>query len=300
MIDGGGVVRGRVRGDGVELAFGRWAGAGSPIVGLPGLMASHLNFIGIAERLAGRRGLVAFDLRGRGDSDKPAGPYGMAQHARDVAAAMRALDLPRAVVIGHSMGAYVAAALAADAPELVSGVVLLDGGYVPPLPGGAPIEPVLATLIEPLVARLRDRYASREENRAFWRTVPLFEERDFSAWLDAYIDYDLGGEPPQLVPKGYEPGIRIDFFDLGRVELVEERLRKIRVPVLIIRAPHGAMRNHPPVVPDAVVQAIRNCAPQTEDVLVEGTTHYTIALAEPGASRVAELLLAFARRCDGR
>ena len=59
--------RGRVTGDGVELSFGYWPGRGEPIIALHGLTASYLNFIGIAERLAGRRPLFALDLRGRGE-----------------------------------------------------------------------------------------------------------------------------------------------------------------------------------------------------------------------------------------
>jgi len=120
--------RGRVSGDGIELAFGYWPGRGAPVVALHGLTASYVNFIGIAERLAGRLPLLGFDLRGRGDSDKPEGPYGMVQHARDVAAAMRTLGLASSIVVGHSMGAFVAAALAAQDPELVSGLVLIAGG----------------------------------------------------------------------------------------------------------------------------------------------------------------------------
>src|SRR5271166_4048190 len=126
--------QGRLPGDGVELAFGYWPGRGEPVVGLHGLTASHMNFIGIAERLAGRCSLFALDLRGRGDSDKPTGPYGFAQHARDVAVAMRAMGLGPSIVVGHSMGAFVATALAAQEPGLVSGLVLIDGGLVPNTP----------------------------------------------------------------------------------------------------------------------------------------------------------------------
>ncbi|MBV9404067.1 MAG: alpha/beta hydrolase, partial [Acidobacteriaceae bacterium] len=122
--------RGRVPGDGVELAFGYWPGHGRPAVALHGITANFMNFVGIAERLQGRKALLALDLRGRGDSDKPGGPYGFAQHARDVAAAMRAFALGPTVIVGHSMGAFVAAALAAQNPELVSALVLIDGGYV--------------------------------------------------------------------------------------------------------------------------------------------------------------------------
>ena len=102
--------QGRVSGDGIELAFGYWPGRGAPLVALHGLTASYVSFTGIAECLAGRRPLFALDLRGRGDSDKPAGPYGMAQHASDVAAAMRAMGLGASVIVGHSMGAFVATA----------------------------------------------------------------------------------------------------------------------------------------------------------------------------------------------
>lgn len=280
--------RGRIAGDGVELAYATWPGAGRPIVGIHGLTASHLNFVAIAERLAGRRPLVAFDLRGRGDSDKPDGPYGIAQHARDVAAAMRALGLGASPVIGHSMGAYIAAALAADAPELVSSVLLLDGGFLPPLPPAVPAEVLLASVLATLTGRLSERWPSREAYRDWWRAQPIFAPGDWSPWLDEYIDNDLGADGRA---KAFEPGVRVDFYDMARGEVVAERLRRVRAPMLMVRAEHGFARGQPMVMPDAVVRSIRAQAPHAREVLVAGTTHYTIALAEPGATRVAELLL---------
>ena len=61
--------RGRIPGEGVELAFGYWPGRGLPVLALHGLTASYINFIGVAERLAGRRPLLALDLRRRGEID---------------------------------------------------------------------------------------------------------------------------------------------------------------------------------------------------------------------------------------
>ncbi|MEX2458085.1 MAG: alpha/beta fold hydrolase, partial [Actinomycetota bacterium] len=106
--------RGRVAGDGVELSYGMWPGEGAPIVAIHGQTASHMNFAGIADRLAGRRPVFAPDMRGRGDSDKPGDGYGFPTYARDIAAAMDALELGPTVVIGHSMGAWIAAELAAS------------------------------------------------------------------------------------------------------------------------------------------------------------------------------------------
>src|SRR5258708_35891878 len=110
--------RGRIPGDGVELSFGFWPGRGLPVVALHGLTASYVNFVGVAERLAGRRPLLALDLRGRGDSEKPDGPYGMAQHARDVAPAMRARDLGPSGVVRHSVGAFASTCAAASKSAL--------------------------------------------------------------------------------------------------------------------------------------------------------------------------------------
>ena len=117
------------------------------MIAIHGLTATYISYIGVAERLAGRRPLFAPDLRGRGDSDKPEGPYGLAKHARDVAAAMQTLGYGASVIVGHSMGAFVATALAAQNPELVSGIIMIDGGYVPDLPVGVDASQMLdATL----------------------------------------------------------------------------------------------------------------------------------------------------------
>src|SRR3979409_508085 len=152
--------RGRIPGEGVELAFGYWPGRGLPVVALPGLTASYVNFIGVAERLAGRRPLLALDLRGRGDSDKPDGPYGLAQHARDVAAAMRSFELGPSLIVGHSMGAFCAPALAEQDPTLVAGLILIDGGYLLDMPAAADAEVVLDAVLAQRITQLQETYPS--------------------------------------------------------------------------------------------------------------------------------------------
>src|SRR4051812_38413930 len=153
--------RGKVPGDGITMAWAHWPGTGSTVVGLHGVTASYANFVGIGDRLAGRRPLFAIDLRGRGDTDKPAaGPFGMSQHARDVAAAMRAFGLGDSLVVGHSMGAFVAVALAAEHPELVSGLVLIDGGLPLEPPPGVDVTQLLDVALAPQMARLRTSFPS--------------------------------------------------------------------------------------------------------------------------------------------
>ena len=286
---------GRVSGDAVELAFGYWPGRGAPVVALHGLTASHLNFIGIAERLAGRCALFAVDLRGRGDSDKPEGPYGIAQHARDVAVAMRAMGLGPSIVTGHSMGAFVATALAAQEPSLVSALVLIDGGYVPDAPvTNSPGQDAHAALAQ-RIAQLRQTYPSRQAYREFWRTQPHFPPAEWNPWVEAFLDYEVGGDLP-VQPKASEAAVRADLGEAYQRAAITERLQSIRVPTLFLRAESGLTPGQAPLFPDKVVTEFRSYVPQVEDHKFAGTTHYTIALGERGATRIADLISELASR----
>ena len=288
--------QGRVSGDGIELAFGYWPGRGAPLVALHGLTASYVSFTGIAECLAGRRPLFALDLRGRGDSDKPAGPYGMAQHASDVAAAMRAMGLGASVIVGHSMGAFVATALAAQYPELVSGLVLLDGGYAPAI--SAPnSQQGLDAALALRIAQLRQAYPSREAYRQFWRTQPHFPPEDWSPWVEAFLDYEIGGEAPELRPKAAEDEVKADLIEGLQSEQIAARLRSIHVPVLMLRAPAGFVPGQPPLFPDAMIEKMREFVPAMKDQIIPGTTHYTLVMGRRGASKIADLVDDFANLC---
>ena len=78
----------RVAGDGVALAVHEWPGKRPPrrtVLGIHGLTANHRCWASMAETLPPGYRLVAYDLRGRGDSDKPATDYSLTTHGRDLA-----------------------------------------------------------------------------------------------------------------------------------------------------------------------------------------------------------------------
>lgn len=290
--------RGRVSGEGVELAFGYWPGRGAPVVALHGLTASYMNFIGVAERLAGRRPLFALDLRGRGDSDKPDGPGGIAQHARDVAAAMRAMDLGPSVIVGHSMGAFISTALAAQDPELVAGLIMVDGGYLLDTPTGADSENMLDAMLAQRITQLRETYPSREAYREFWRSRPHFPPADWGPWTEAFLNYEVGGEAPNLRPKASEAAVRADVAESFQQREIAERLRSVRVPTRLLRATSGFTPSQTQLIPDAALAEMRDLLPELEEETIPDTTHYTIVLGERGASRIADLIEEFTWRSE--
>jgi pimeloyl-ACP methyl ester carboxylesterase len=71
--------------------------------------------------------VIAPDQRGHGDSARPASGYRIEDFADDVLQMMDALDIPSAVIVGHSMGSFVAQALVEHAPDRFTGVVLVSG-----------------------------------------------------------------------------------------------------------------------------------------------------------------------------
>jgi lipase len=289
--------KGRVAGDGVELAFGYWPGWGTPVIAIHGLTASYVSYVGVAEKLAARRPLFALDLRGRGNSDKPEAPYGMAQHARDVAAAMKAFGFGPCVVVGHSMGAFVATALATQNPELVSGIIMIDGGYVPDLPVGVDSAQMLDATLALRIAQLNQTYDSKKAFIDFWRGQPNFPADEWNSWTERFLEYEVIGDST-VRPKASAAGVRTDVAEAFKKDEIIDRLKSLNLPVLLLRAEKGLEPKQPPIYPDSMMAAFRNCIPGMKDEMMSGTTHFTITLGERGASRVADLIVEFADRCQ--
>ncbi|WP_026912185.1 alpha/beta fold hydrolase [Patulibacter minatonensis] len=110
------------------------AGDGPPVVLLHGLTASH-RYVVMGSRHLERAGhrVLTYDARGHGASDPADDPaaYRYEDLAEDLVATLAAHDMPRAVLVGASMGAHTALRVALHRPELVSGVVVVTPAYEP-------------------------------------------------------------------------------------------------------------------------------------------------------------------------
>jgi pimeloyl-ACP methyl ester carboxylesterase len=93
---------------------------------LHGLGVSGQVWQGIGRLLAPSTRLIAPDLRGHGESDKPSAGYLPRDYVGDIAALLAQEPSRPLAVLGHSLGAVVAAQLAAERPELVSKLILVD------------------------------------------------------------------------------------------------------------------------------------------------------------------------------
>ena len=119
--------------DGRLVAYRTWGSSGTPIVLIPGFAESTFVFEKVGPLLARRHRVYALDLAGFGYTERK-GPYGLDAWSAEVQALIRHFGLERPVVVGHSLGAAVAVAVAQEVP--VRGVVLADGDALSE--GGAP------------------------------------------------------------------------------------------------------------------------------------------------------------------
>ncbi|MBR0871919.1 alpha/beta hydrolase [Bradyrhizobium tropiciagri] len=117
-----------IRANGAAFHVAR-IGSGKPLLLLHGWPEFWLTWKPVMTRLADRFTLIAPDLRGFGDSDKPEGPYGPDQHTDDMLALLDALGIDAAGVVGHDVGGAVMQPLARKAPPRIAGLFFFDFVY---------------------------------------------------------------------------------------------------------------------------------------------------------------------------
>src|ERR1700722_2058852 len=98
-----------------------------PSVFVHGFGCAHSDWDAQVAHLSPRHQTVAVDLRGHGESPGTAAECSIERYGADVAEVTRALALPPALLIGHSMGCRVVVEAALQAPDHIAGVVLVDG-----------------------------------------------------------------------------------------------------------------------------------------------------------------------------
>ncbi|MGO4369502.1 alpha/beta fold hydrolase [Paenibacillus sp. MCAF20] len=104
-----------------------------PIVFLHGITEYAKSFLPVMKLMPKSFYCVAVDLRGRGESFKPEEGYTLRDYTNDLLAVMNSLSghAQRPILVGHSLSGRIAAAFAAEHPQLISAMVLID----PPISG---------------------------------------------------------------------------------------------------------------------------------------------------------------------
>jgi lipase len=254
------------------------------VLAVHGVTASLMTWRTVARQLDGRVCFLAPDLRGRGRSAALPGPYGMRAHVADLLAVLDHVHAPLAVLVGHSMGAYVVERLAADHPERAAALVLLDAG----LPFSLPDNPdeLLDSAVANAAMRLSITFPSAEQYILGWQAHPAFM-RAWSDDIDAYAHYDLV-EDGGVARCGVVPAaVRVDSTDMIVDECTRLALERVHAPIHLLRAERGLF-DEDPLISVGELRAFAAAHPSVCVEDVPGVNHYTLVMgASPGPARVA-------------
>lgn len=268
-----------------DLKTIEWGAADAPNTALlvHGLTGRGESFEALAEKLdptvdipGGRWRFLAPDLRGRGDSKGAAGGEGIPGHARDLIALLDRESLERVVLIGHSMGAMIGVHLAAEHPERLSGLVLVDGG--------SDVTEEIAALTDPSIERLEGTYDSREAYLEYMKSQPTFQDR-WDGYLERYFADDVRpGDDGRWYPRA----------DLETVEGDREEMRgyplskmwsSIQCPTLILLSTVGlAGPDEGFILPPKDARRMKETIPGGALVEVGDTNHYDILYSAPATT----------------
>lgn len=258
------------------------------VLAIHGVTASHRTWGMVAAALPEVR-FIAPDLRGRGRSNTLPGPYGMPVHADDLASVLEALDVPRAVVVGHSMGAFAALVLANRHPALVESLVLVDGGLPLDVPSGLSDEQIIQAVLGPAAQRLEQVFGSLADYEQFWAPHPAFAGH-WNDLLRDYLAYDLQPHGSGFRAATCTQALIEDTAELHRGTALLQALGELAHPVRLLRAPRGLLNEEPGLYSQEYISSWQDRIPDLEITDVPGTNHYTVVMDNPGASTVAAVL----------
>lgn len=223
------------------------AGQGPLLLLLHGLGGSHAVWAPVVPLFASAHHVVTPDHRGHGASSKPPGPYSIELFAQDLLALLNWLKVEHAALIGLSMGGAAAMRLAADAPERISKLIVVDSWAYP----ARDFVEQLLRRREMLVKRDLDSYAELTISQLF---TPKFTRSNAAAIAD------FRARIAQL-----DPDSVISALDACIAHDMRSALSSIQAPTLVIVGRDDKLL--PPhhseylqrAIPDATLRIIDGC-----------------------------------------
>jgi pimeloyl-ACP methyl ester carboxylesterase len=255
----------------LTLHYVKWGEQGAPIIGIHGLTGNAFCFQAFADKLAVDYQFYAYDLRGRGDSDKPAEGYSVPFHAADLAKLIDELGLERPILVGHSLGALIALYFAAHYPEKLSRLVLIDAGA--PLPWSTPEEQ--PAWLNASISRLGTSVPSFEEFTQRLKAAPFLGPY-WNEYFNVYFEHDVRhNSDGSVASKCYREGILEEGMHYSEAR-PEEQWANVQAPTLLLRAGQGLFADNDQLLSVEAAAAaqvgIKNCRYINFPTL----NHYTI------------------------
>jgi pimeloyl-ACP methyl ester carboxylesterase len=227
--------------------------------------------------------LIALDIRGRGDSDKPSeGPYHLGAITADLIGLLEALEITEPInYIGHSLGAHVGVYFASHFPQYVRRLILIDGG--------ARLPADVVQSISASVNRLGKLFPSFAEYLTPLKAAGIFPE--WTPEIENAYRYDCGEVDGGVMSKVSKAAIDAEMANLNWFyQEVDDYYPQITAPTLVLRAPAAVAAPLSPFLTEEILDIMKTRIAGGVQIINVGTTnHYTI-ITYPSAEMIQKIL----------
>ena len=246
-----------VQTNGIKLYY-ELHGNGEPLVLIPGIGYDGWMWHRMMPGLEDHFQVISIDNRGAGQSDKPAGPYTAQILAADIVGMLDDFGIAKAHILGHSMGGFIAQALAIDYPERVDRLILSATNFGGPrhVPISAEAMAVLTDVSGDPIARLRRGIVIS--------CAPGFAEAN-SEFVAYWVNYRIAHP---IDPAGYQAQLAIGMGLLAEAASFEHRLADVTAPTLILFGAHDR------VVPQANAALLAASLPDARVEILPDAGHF--------------------------
>jgi len=237
-------------------------GTGGPLIFLHGLMGGSENWKSQVDYFKDKRRVIAVDLRGHGQSDKPRGNYSIKRFSEDLFSFVKELGIEKGVIAGYSMGGMIALRFALDHQEMVEKLIFIDTG-----------------------AR------TRLGKKLLVSASQIILQLSHKAFLKVYLSFPKNYSESEI-REAKERILRIPEHVVDScLSAVKEfdvtsELRNIMVPTLII---HGSEDKQQPL---SQAKDMKERIPNSELVVLEGVGHAIVVEASEKVGEVIEEFIA--------
>lgn len=263
--------------DGGRLFYEEQGSGDPPLVFVHGLACAHEDWRNQVDYFAPSHRVVSLDLRGHGRSEAYTSGFDIVTFGADVAALIAALQLPPALLVGHSLGCRVVLECARIAPRSAAGLILIDGSR-------------FAGTSADVARRTVQRAIQASGYDAFFEG--LFTQM-FTADSNAEIRDAIVARARRLPQSvGLELVSQMAAWD---ADVAERALASTNIPMTVIQSTRlNRSRERVPLQPgdsSTWLELVAKLAPRADIAIVPGVGHFTMIEAADAVNRHIETML---------
>ena len=243
-------------------------GQGTPVVLVHGTLGDYRTWDGQLEAFSKGYRLISYSRRYAypNESTKDLTDFSVTIHARDLAAFIKALNLPPVHLIGHSYGAFIAFLVARDHPEVIRSLTLGEPPVMPLLKTTPEGDALLTTFNTTLIA-LREAFKQGNDEEGVRRFVNAVLGEGYYEKLPPPVQKRLMDNTQELKGNSSQDLVLTGYLGAGVPPTTCEDVQKVKAPTLLLYGEISPKMFH------LINDMLEHCLPSAERAMIPAASH---------------------------